>query len=193
MSFTLQIGEKAPDFYLKGTDESMYQLRDFSDAKLLVIFFTCNHCPYVMNSNELTRKTVEKFQDKGVTFVGINANSDTTVPEDSFEYMQKEMQKHNFPWLYLRDDTQEIAKAYGALRTPHFYVFDKNRELIYTGRAVDNPREPEKITTYDLERALEEALAGKEVSVPLTNPLGCNVKWEGEDASWMPPEACDLV
>src|SRR5690625_4808441 len=192
-SSTLHSGEKARDVYLKGTDESMYQLRDFSDAKLLVIFFACNHCPYVMNSNELTRKTVEKFQDKGVTFVGINANSDTTVPEDSFEYMQQEMQKHNFPWLYLRDDTQEIAKAYGALRTPHFYVFDKNRELIYTGRAVDNPREPEKITTYDLERALEEALAGKEVSVPLTNPLGCNVKWEGEDASWMPPEACDLV
>src|SRR5690625_5921085 len=111
MSFTLQIGEKAPDFYLKGTDESMYQLRDFSDAKLLVIFFTCNHCPYVMNSNELTRKTVEKFQDKGVTFGGINANSDTTVPEDSFEYMQKEMQQDNFSWLYSREDTKKMPNA----------------------------------------------------------------------------------
>lgn len=107
--------------------------------------------------------------------------------------MVKEMEEKKFPWLYLHDETQEIAKAYGALRTPHFYVFNEERELIYTGRAVDNPREPEKVTVNDLERALTEKLAGQNISVPLTNPLGCNVKWEGKDASWMPAEACDLV
>ena len=83
--------------------------------------------------------------------------------------------------------------AYGALRTPHFYVFDEERNLIYTGRGVDNPRETEKMTINDLENVLEEYLAGKEISTPLTNPIGCNVKWEGEDAHWMPAEACDLV
>jgi hypothetical protein len=103
------------------------------------------------------------------------------------------MNEKKFPWLYLRDDTQEVALAYGALRTPHFYVFDQDRKLVYTGRGVDNPRETDKMTVNNLEQALEEHLAGKSVSVPLTNPIGCNVKWDGQDAHWMPAEACDLV
>ena len=98
-----------------------------------------------------------------------------------------------FPWIYLHDETQEVARAYGALRTPHFYVFDRARRLIYTGRALDNPRQSEKAKTHDLDRALEEHLAGKPVTVPVTNPIGCNVKWDGRDAHWMPAEACDLV
>lgn len=107
--------------------------------------------------------------------------------------MVSDMEEKKFPWLYLHDETQEVAKAYGALRTPHFYVFDENRELIYTGRGVDNPREPEKMTVNDLDSALAEAVEGKSISTPMTNPLGCNVKWDGQDAHWMPPEACDLV
>jgi hypothetical protein len=103
------------------------------------------------------------------------------------------MSEKKFPWVYLRDKSQDIARAYGALRTPHFYVFDSDRKLIYTGRGVDNPRDTTQMTANDLERALEEHLAGKPVSVPLTNPLGCNVKWDGMDAHWMPVEACDLV
>ena len=83
--------------------------------------------------------------------------------------------------------------AYGALRTPHFFVFDRDRKLVYTGRAVDSPRDVTRITVNDLERALDELLAGNDISVPLTNPIGCNVKWEGKDKHWMPPEACDLV
>lgn len=193
MTFTLSIGEKAPSFNLKATDGNMYDLEDFNDAKILVVFFTCNHCPYVINSNEITRKTALKFADKGVKFVGINSNSAKTNPTDSFEHMVSDMEEKKFPWLYLHDETQEVAKAYGALRTPHFYVFDENRELIYTGRGVDNPREPEKMTVNDLDSALAEAVEGKSISTPMTNPLGCNVKWDGQDAHWMPPEACDLV
>ena len=191
--FTLGIGEKAPDFSLKGTDGKTYSLTDFEEAKVLVIFFTCNHCPYVINSNEVTRKTVERFKPKGVAFVGINSNSSRTVPEDSFEHMVQKMKEHQFPWPYLYDSSQELAKRYGALRTPHFYVFDKNRKLIYTGRGVDSPRDTSKMTINDLERALEEHLAGKPISIPLTNPIGCNVKWEGKDRHWMPEEACDLI
>jgi peroxiredoxin len=192
MSFTLQIGEKAPDFELPATDGKIYRLSDFDD-ETLVVFFTCNHCPFVVGSDEVTRKTVERFAPKRVRFVGINSNSTNTVPADSFEDMVERMEEHGFPWLYLRDESQEVALAYGAMRTPHFYVFDKERKLVYTGRGVDNPREASKATVNDLERALEEHTSGKPVSVPLTNPIGCNVKWEGKDAHWMPPEACDLV
>jgi len=193
MAFTLQIGEKAPGFNLPGTDGNSYDLNDFKDSKVLVIFFTCNHCPFVIGSDEETRKTVEKFKPQGVEFVAINSNSKITYPDDSFEHMIKRMNENIFPWLYLYDESQEVALAYGALRTPHFYVFDEGRRLIYTGRGVDSPREASKITVLDLDRALEEHLAGKEISVPLTNPIGCNVKWEGRDNHWMPADACDLV
>jgi peroxiredoxin len=193
MAFTLEIGAKAPDFSLPATDGKTYKLSDFKDAKALVIFFTCNHCPYVKGSDEVTRQTAEKYMKKGVKFVGINSNSENTHPEDSFELMVERMKVNKFPWVYLRDKTQKVALAYGALKTPHFYVFDSNRKLVYTGRGVDNPKDTIKMTVNDLDRALEEHLAGKPLSVKLTNPIGCNVKWEGQDQHWMPPEACDLV
>lgn len=193
MAFTLQIGGAAPHFNLPATDGNTYQLSDFANAKVLVVFFTCNHCPYVVGSDEVTRQTALKFAPQGVKFVAINANSKVTHPDDDFEHMVKRMAEHKFPWPYLYDESQEVALAYGALRTPHFYVFDQQRKLIYTGRGVDNPRETAKMTINNLEMALEEHLAGKPVSEPLTNPIGCNVKWEGKDAHWMPAEACDLV
>jgi hypothetical protein len=107
--------------------------------------------------------------------------------------MVERMKEHKFPWLYLYDKDQKVALAYGALKTPHFYIFDANRKLVYTGRGVDNPRETNKMTVNDLDKALGELLSGKPVSVPLTNPIGCNIKWEGMDQHWMPAEACDLV
>jgi len=191
--FTLSIGAHAPDFSLRGTDEKIHSLNDYKNADVLVVFFTCNHCPYVIGSDEITRKTADRFKKQGVVFVGINSNSIHTVEADSFEHMVQRMQEHKFPWTYLYDETQAIAKKYGALRTPHFFVFDKNRKLIYTGRGVDSPRDSSKITVNDLECALEEHLAGKAISVPLTNPIGCNVKWDGKERHWMPAEACDLV
>lgn len=193
MAFTLQIGEKAPDFKVPATDGRTYSLADFTKTKALVVFFTCNHCPYVLGSDELTRATVERFGSKGVAFIGINSNSEHTNPTDDSDHMLERMKTHHFPWVYARDKSQQVAKAYGALRTPHFYVFDQDRTLVYTGRGVDNPRNTAEMTVNDLDRALEELLAGKRVSMPVTNPIGCNVKWEGQDAHWMPPEACDLV
>jgi hypothetical protein len=107
--------------------------------------------------------------------------------------MVKRMKEHKFPRLYLYDDTQDIARAYGGLRTPHFFVFNEKRKLVYTGRGVDNPREINKMTVNDLDNALTEITAGKKVTTAMTNPIGCNVKWDGKDAHWMPPDACDLV
>ncbi len=193
MAFTLSIGETAPDFILPATNGNIYSLKDFSKSKYLVIFFTCNHCPYVINSDEITRKAVEKFKNHGVEFIGINSNSINTYEEDSFDHMVIRMKEHNFPWYYLYDETQEIALKYGALRTPHFYLFNEERKLVYTGRGVDSPRDPSKITVNDLENAIEELIAGKELTFRVTNPIGCNVKWDGKDKHWMPPEACDLV
>ena len=193
MPFTLPLGSKAIDFKLKGTDGKTYTLKDFDDAKGLVIFFTCNHCPYVIGSDEVTRKTAEKYKKQGIRFIGINSNSQNTKPDDSFDHMVERMKTHKFPWIYLHDATQEIAKKYGAMRTPHFYVFDKVRKLVYCGRGVDSPRDTSKMRVNDLENALDELVAGTTISQPLTNPIGCNVKWEGKDAHWMPSEACDLV
>lgn len=191
--FTLPLGAHAPDFSLVATDGKTYSLKDFKHSDVLVIFFTCNHCPYVIGSDEITRKTAERFKSHRVTFVGINSNSVQTVPADSFELMVERMNKEHFPWYYLHDPSQKSAKEYGALRTPHFFVFDKQRKLIYTGRGVDNPRETSKMKVNDLEKALEEHLAGKPISTVLTNPIGCNIKWEGKDKHWMPADACDLV
>lgn len=193
MAFTLQPGHKAPDFRLPATDGKTYELSDFKESNYLVVFFTCNHCPYVIGSDEVTRKTAEKYKSKGVIFVGINSNSENTYPEDSFSEMVKRMEKNKFPWLYLYDKDQNIARAYGALRTPHFYVFDEQRKLVYTGRGVDNPRDTSKMTINNLDIALDELAGGKPITTPLTNPIGCNVKWEGMDQHWMPADACDLV
>ena len=193
MAFTLEPGQKALDFKLPSTEDKEYSLSDFEKFKYLVIFFTCNHCPYVIGSDEITRATAEKFKTKGVAFAGINSNSENTYPEDSFPNMVERMKKHKFPWVYLYDKPQEVAKAYGALRTPHFYVFNEDRKLIYTGRGVDSPRDTSKMTINNLDLALEELTSGKQIPVPVTNPIGCNIKWEGMDAHWMPPDACDLV
>jgi peroxiredoxin len=191
--FTLSLGSKAPDFKLLATDGKFYSLDSFKQAQGLVIFFTCNHCPYVIHSDEVTRQTADHFQTKGVSFVGINSNSPNTYPEDSYEHMVARMRTHQFPWIYLYDEKQDIARVYGALRTPHFFVFDAERKLIYCGRGVDSPRDPTKIKQRDLENALNEYLSGKPITTPLTNPIGCNVKWEGKPPHWLPPEACDLV
>ncbi len=193
MSFTLEIGSKAIDFSLPATDGNTYSLESFKDAKFLVLFFTCNHCPYVIGSDEVTRKTAERFSNAGVVFVAINSNSKNTYAEDDFEHMVTRMAEHRFPWKYLYDESQNTALAYGALRTPHFYVFGQDRKLVYTGRGVDNPKDAARIRVNDLARSLEEITQGKEVSIPVTNPIGCNVKWEGKDKHWMPADACDLI
>ena len=192
MAFTLSPGEKAPDFNLKDTDGIFHKMSDFKD-KFLVVFFTCNHCPYVIGSDEDTRRIANKYSTEGVRFVAINSNSPRTYIEDDYEHMVARMAEHKFPWLYLYDETQDVAKQYGALRTPHFYVLDENRRLVYTGRALDNPRDTSLAKEHDLENALDELISEVTVSMPVTNPIGCNIKWDGRDKHWMPPEACDLV
>ena len=193
MAYTIEIGSKAPDFNLKATDGKTYSLADFNESKYLVIFFTCNHCPYVLGSDETIKSNALKYKPYGVKFVAINSNSANTYREDDFDHMVKRMQQYQFPWVYLRDETQEIARKYGALRTPHFYVFDEKRELVYTGRALDYPKDPEQSSVNDLDNALNELTENKDITIKVTNPVGCTIKWEGMDKHWMPEEARDLV
>jgi peroxiredoxin len=193
MAFTLNIGDSAPDFNLPSTDGNTYSLENFKDSKFLVISFSCNHCPFVTGSDESTRDTADKYADRDVTFLVINSNSVNTYPEDSFDHMVARMKEHDFPWVYVHDESQDVARSYGALRTPHFYVFDAQRKLVYTGRGVDTPRDASQAKVFDLDRALGELVNDQAVSQAKTNPIGCNVKWDGEDAHWMPADACDLV
>ena len=193
MTYTLMPGDTVPNFNpLVSTDRSSYNLDSLPSRQFDVVFFTCNHCPYVTGSDELTRELVDSFKEQ-VNFVAINSNSKNTYGEDSFENMVLRMETNKFPWLYLHDETQETAKLFGALKTPHFFLMNSERKLLYTGRATDNPLDIEKRKTNDLEKTLEEALAGKEISNPVTNPIGCNIKWDGKPAHWMPAEACDLI
>ena len=204
MAFTLQIDQPAPDFNLPGTDGKRHSLHGFDGCRLLVVAFTCNHCPYVVGSEERMVEFCLRYAPKNVGFVAINANETENHPTDSMEHMIKRAHERNFPFLYLRDDTQEVARAYGALRTPHFFLFAHEAcglgtnpsgqwLLRYTGRMDDNPRTPGAQKTHELVDAVEAIMCGRKPPVEVTNPIGCNVKWKGKPEKWMPPEACDLV
>lgn len=197
MSFTLQLGAPAPDFNLPGVDGKNHRLADYASAKLLVVVFSCNHCPYVIGSEDRMIAFAKKYTPAGVQVVAINSNETELHPTDSLEHMVQRAKEKNFPFQYLRDDSQEVATAYGALRTPHYYLFAKDDSgrwtLRYTGRMDDNPRNPGQEKTHELADAVDDLLAGREPRLAITNPIGCNVKWRGKPHKWMPPEACDLV
>ncbi len=193
MAFTLQLQAQAPNFDLPGVDGQRYSLASFADAKVLVVVFSCNHCPYVIGSEDRMIRFYNDFAKRGVAMIAINSNESKDHPEDSFEKMVERAELGRFPFPYVRDEDQSVALKYGALRTPHFYVFDENRKLRYTGRMDDNPRTPGAEKTHELRDAVEALLEGEKPPVELTNPIGCNVKWWGKSHHWMPPEACDLV
>ncbi len=193
MAFTLQIGEQAPDFNLPGVDGQDYSIESLSDAKILIVVFSCNHCPYVIGSEDRMNDLWADYSPRGVAMIAINSNETEGHPTDSFDHMAVRAKEKNFQFPYVRDESQEVAKSYGALRTPHYFVFDADRKLAYTGRMDDNPRDPGLETTHELRDALDALLQGQSPQTPLTNPVGCNVKWKDQDAHWMPPEACDLV
>ena len=128
-----------------------------------------------------------------MALVCINSNEDEVHTADSYENMIERARELGFRFPYLRDETQEVALGYGALRTPHYFLFDNERKLRYTGRMDDNPRTPGAETTHELRDAIEALLNDKNPPVEKTNPIGCNVKWRGQERHWMPADACDLV
>ncbi len=186
MGFTIDIGSAAPGFELKGVDGGMHGLDDYADNAAVVVVFTCNHCPTAIDYEDRLIALQEAYADKGVQLVAINPNETDGHPTDSFEHMVERAQEKGFNFPYLRDETQDVARAYGAKRTPHVFLLDGDRKVVYEGRIDDNPGTPSAVGRHDLREAIDEMLAGKPVTVTSTQSIGCNVKWWGKDAHWMP-------
>ncbi|MCL5028698.1 MAG: thioredoxin family protein [Bacteroidetes bacterium] len=174
---TLSIGSKCPDFNLKGVDLKNYNLKSFTGKKALVVIFSCNHCPYVQAYEDRIISLQKKYFEKSLQIIAINSNDDSQYEEDSFEGMidRAKEKEYNFP--YLRDDDQSIANAFGATHTPEIFLFDSERILVYHGKIDDNWLEENKVKKQYLKNAIEETLAGKEISIPETYSLGCTIKW----------------
>lgn len=175
---TLKIGSPAPDFNLLGIDDKKYSLASFKDKKALIVIFSCNHCPYVQAYEDRIKQIQKDYQSKGVEVIAINSNEDKGYPEDSFENMKKRAAEQKFNFLYLRDEDQSVARAYDATHTPEIFVFDGDRKLAFHGKIDDNWQEPNKVKNHYLKSALDELLAGKEISVPETFTIGCTIKWK---------------
>lgn len=177
-SQTIPFGKKADDFSLPGIDGKTYSLSSFSDMKTLVIVFMCNHCPYVQACWDRLITLQNEFGKKGVQFVGINSNDEKQYLDDSFENMKiwAEKKKHNFP--YLRDESQETAKAYGAVCTPDIFVYNESRELVYHGRIDDNWQDQSKVTKRELADALVALLQNEKPSRDQNPSMGCSIKWK---------------
>lgn len=174
----LKIGDAAPNFNLKNIDGEYYSLNSFLDYKALIIVFTCNHCPYARAYEERLIKISHDYNNKSVIVVAINSNDEISYPEDSFENMKDRAVEIDLPFVYLRDDSQEIAKAYGVAYTPEIFLFDKSKKLAYKGKIDDNWREPEKVKNNYLRAAIDELLADKAISIPETFAIGCTIKWK---------------
>src|SRR5215467_1693377 len=173
----LSLGEEAPNFDLPGVDGSAHSLESYSDSKVVVVVFTCNHCPYSRAYEDRLVSIQRDYAEIGVQFIAINSNDDTSYPEDSFENMVTRAKEKGFNFPYLRDRTQEVVSAYGAVCTPHVFAFDSGRILRYRGR-IDDSRDPSKVTTSDLRNALDDMVSGTTVRKPDTRPFGCSIKWQ---------------
>ena len=182
---TLPIGSAAPDFQLPGVDGKTYSLADFAAAKVLVVIFTCNHCPTAQAYEGRIARLQADYRDKGVAVVAISPNDPAAVRldelgytdlGDSFEDMKVRAKDHNYTYPYLYDgETQATAKAYGVLATPHVYIFDAERKLRYVGRFDDG--EVKAVKSHDAKNAVDALLAGKPVPVATTRVFGCSTKW----------------
>lgn len=175
---TIKPGTPGPDFKLPGTDGLTYTLASFAPAKLLVLNFTCNHCPYAQAYEDRFLDLVHEFTPRAVAFAAISPNDAKTYPADSFENMKLRATEKGWPFPYLHDEKQVAARAYGAVCTPHVFVLDAARKLAYEGRIDDNWKNPAAATSHDLRATLEALLAGQPAPAPQTNPMGCSIKWK---------------
>ena len=172
----LALGSEAPDFDLPGVDGRKHSLASFSESPILVILFSCNHCPYVKAYEDRMVSIQGEYSSRGVQLVAINSNDEKAYPEDSFAQMVVRAREKGFNFPYLRDLDQAVVESYGAMCTPHVFAFDRERRLRYRGR-IDDSRDPLGVKSPDLRNALDDLTAGREVRVPDTRPFGCSIKW----------------
>lgn len=175
-----ELGTKAPEFELFDTvSDKIKSLEELKSNRATVIMFICNHCPYVIHINEGLVKTANDYIAKGVSFIAISANDVENYPEDSPEKMKLIAEEYHYPFPYLYDETQEIAKNYDAQCTPDIFVYDENMKLVYRGQFDSSrPKNNEPVTGKDLRDALDAILAGKEVGQNQIPSIGCNIKWK---------------
>jgi peroxiredoxin len=174
----LTIGSNAPAFAnLPGTDGQQHSLSSFADKKVVVVVFSCNHCPYVQAYEERMIAFQRGYAAKGVQLIAINSNETDHYPEDNFGEMVKRAKSKGYNFPYLRDDDQAVANAYGATHTPEFFVFDEKRKLRYRGKFDDNYQNPAAVKAHYLTAAVDALLSGKEVTEPETYSVGCTIKW----------------
>ncbi|MFT4747228.1 MAG: peroxiredoxin [Congregibacter sp.] len=183
----LELGSKTAAFCLPATDGLYVKLSDFAQAKGVVVAFICNHCPYVIHIAPQLAKVAREYQQKGITFVAINSNDTHQYPEDDMAHMREEKSRRNYPFVYLLDEDQSVAKAYSAACTPDFYLFDGEQTLVYRGQ-FDGSR-PRRISSgnydssehqasgEDLVNAMDALLAHQQISTEQTPSMGCNIKW----------------
>ena len=178
-STMLPLGTPAPGFSLVNVDGKTVALADFAEAPALLVIFMCNHCPYVIHVADHLALLAQEYMARGVAVVGISANDVGSYPADSPEQMVAEAEGRGYPFPYLYDETQDVAKAYRAACTPDFFLFDGDRKLVYRGQ-LDSSR-PESgipVTGKDLRAALDAVLSGKALTEDQTPSLGCNIKWK---------------
>jgi len=176
-----QVGDKAIDFTLKNIDDKTYSLADQKNAKGFIVVFTCNHCPYAVKYEDRIIALNNKYAKLGYPVVAINPNDATAYPDDNFANMKKRAKSKSFTFPYLVDDSQEIAKTYGASKTPHVFVLQKvNNDLIvkYIGAIDDNTDDASAVKVKYVEQAVDELLAGKPVVITSTKAIGCGIKWK---------------
>jgi peroxiredoxin len=175
----LTLGTSAPDFNLPDTQGNMVSLGDFTEAPALWVIFMCNHCPFVKHVLNVLLELVKEYQAKGVAVVGINSNDVANFPDDRPEMMAKVAKESGFTFPYLYDGTQAVAKAYHAACTPDFFLFDKERTLVYRGQMDDSrPGSNIPVTGADLRAALDAVLESKRVPAEQKPSMGCNIKWK---------------
>jgi len=175
----LPLGERVPDFDLPGTDGARHRLGDASPANATVVVFTCNHCPYALAWHDRILAVADDYAAQGVRFLAVNPNDASRYPADSFEAMQRRVREKPWPMPYLHDESQGVARAWGAAVTPELYVLDADLQLRYHG-APDADHGDPRLRAAWLRTALDEVLAGRPVSHPATRLLGCSVKWRPE-------------
>ena len=177
-SKTPELGSEPPDFSLPATDGETYELSDFEGSQVLVVMFICNHCPYVKAVLDRLIDLGQTWSDDQVAFVAISSNDAERYPNDGFSAMKQLAEAKNFPFPYLYDESQDVARAYGAVCTPDFFVYDEQRHLAYAGRLDDNWKNPDQVQNRDLYEAITDLLNGERPAEDQSPSMGCSIKWK---------------
>ena len=172
------LGRPCPDFALPGTDGRVYSKIDFQSDHSLLVMFICNHCPYVIAIEDRLVQLAVDLKKIGVSVVAISSNDVKNYPQDSFDNMKSKAIDKKYPFVYLYDETQDVARRFGAVCTPDFFVYDRNDKLAYRGRLDDSWKDPTQVKIRELYQAVLNIEANQPIQIPQTPTMGCNIKWK---------------